>query len=61
MFLLLQFVLVTKLNTEPFHLIGISMGGAIVGVYAALYPKDVALVTACCPASKVKDIYKCDF
>eukprot|EP00914_Ancora_sagittata_P018005 GHVO01035542.1.p1 GENE.GHVO01035542.1~~GHVO01035542.1.p1 ORF type:complete len:346 (-),score=48.50 GHVO01035542.1:45-1082(-) len=45
-----EFVEAIEFNEEPFHIIGLSMGGAIVGLYSALYPKDVSHLTACCPA-----------
>ena len=37
---------------QPIHLVGLSMGGAISGVYAATYPEHVKQVTFVCPASK---------
>ncbi|XP_013388668.1 monoacylglycerol lipase ABHD6 [Lingula anatina] len=37
---------------KPFLIIGQSMGGAIVGNYAAMYPEDVATVTLLCPLMK---------
>ncbi|ELT98558.1 hypothetical protein CAPTEDRAFT_208981 [Capitella teleta] len=45
-----EFVETIALNEQPFHIIGLSMGGAIVGLYSALYPKDIAILTTCCPA-----------
>lgn len=51
-YLLLQFVETIGMDKEPFHIIGLSMGGAIAGLYAAMYPKHVALLTSCCPASE---------
>ncbi|XP_077985796.1 monoacylglycerol lipase ABHD6-like [Glandiceps talaboti] len=44
-----QFVESYGLNKSPFHIIGISMGGGVAGVYAALYPKDLAKLTLFCP------------
>nr|XP_056720982.1 monoacylglycerol lipase ABHD6-like [Euleptes europaea] len=45
-----QFVECTGLNKKPFHLVGISMGGMIAGVYTALYPSDVYCLSLLCPA-----------
>nr|XP_016847176.1 PREDICTED: monoacylglycerol lipase ABHD6 [Anolis carolinensis] len=44
-----QFVEWTNLNKKPFHLVGMSMGGMIAGVYAALYPSDVCALSLLCP------------
>ena len=48
-----QFVRAIGLDSRPFHLVGISMGGAISQNYAVHYPQDVALLTLICPASKL--------
>ncbi|KAL4226086.1 hypothetical protein ACF0H5_014074 [Mactra antiquata] len=40
------------LDTEPFHLIGMSMGGALAGLYAAEYPDQIHSLTLICPAMK---------
>ncbi|XP_077977323.1 monoacylglycerol lipase abhd6-A-like [Glandiceps talaboti] len=45
-----QFVESYGLNKSPFHIIGASMGGGVAGVYAALYPQDLAKLTLMCPA-----------
>ncbi|XP_077977310.1 monoacylglycerol lipase abhd6-A-like [Glandiceps talaboti] len=45
-----QFVESYGLNKSPFHIIGTSMGGGVAGVYAALYPQDLAKLTLMCPA-----------
>ncbi|XP_054834121.1 monoacylglycerol lipase ABHD6-like [Eublepharis macularius] len=44
-----QFVECTGLNGKPFHLVGISMGGMIAGVYAAHYPSEVCCLSLLCP------------
>ncbi|XP_042310333.1 monoacylglycerol lipase ABHD6-like [Sceloporus undulatus] len=44
-----QFVEWTKLNRKPFHLVGMSMGGMIAGVYAALYPNEVCALSLLSP------------
>ncbi|XP_060095381.1 monoacylglycerol lipase ABHD6-like [Heteronotia binoei] len=57
-----QFVECTGLNRKPFHLVGISMGGMVAGVYAAQYPSDVCCVSLLCPTGlkspKDSDIMK---
>ncbi|XP_062977694.1 monoacylglycerol lipase ABHD6-like [Elgaria multicarinata webbii] len=45
-----QFTECIGLNRKPFHLAGISMGGMVAGVYAALYPSDVCSLSLLCPA-----------
>ncbi|XP_057175107.1 monoacylglycerol lipase ABHD6b [Triplophysa rosa] len=45
-----QFVEAIRLNRKPFHLVGISMGGTVAGVYAACYPSDLCSMTLICPA-----------
>ncbi|XP_026538440.1 monoacylglycerol lipase ABHD6-like [Notechis scutatus] len=45
-----QFVQCAGLNHKPFHLIGMSMGGMVAGVYAALYPAHISSLALFCPA-----------
>ncbi|XP_060094776.1 monoacylglycerol lipase ABHD6-like [Heteronotia binoei] len=45
-----QFVEYSGLNKKPFHLVGISMGGMVAGLYAALYPSDIHCLSLLCPA-----------
>ncbi|XP_070792913.1 monoacylglycerol lipase ABHD6-like [Pituophis catenifer annectens] len=45
-----QFVQSAGLNHKPFHLVGMSMGGMVAGVYAALYPAHVSSLALLCPA-----------
>ncbi|XP_039182644.1 monoacylglycerol lipase ABHD6-like isoform X2 [Crotalus tigris] len=45
-----QFVQCAGLNHKPFHLVGMSMGGMVAGVYAALYPAHVSSLALLCPA-----------
>ncbi|XP_062264703.1 monoacylglycerol lipase abhd6-A-like [Platichthys flesus] len=45
-----QFVQSIGLDKRPFHLLGISMGGHIAGVYAACYPAHLSSVTLMCPS-----------
>ncbi|KAK9406008.1 monoacylglycerol lipase ABHD6-like [Crotalus adamanteus] len=45
-----QFVECAGLNHKPFHLVGMSMGGMVAGVYAALYPAHVSSLALLCPA-----------
>ena len=40
------------MSEDPLHIVGLSMGGTIAGVYAAEYPSVVDRVTMMCPASK---------
>ncbi|KAL7986230.1 hypothetical protein Chor_011396 [Crotalus horridus] len=49
---LFQFVEYAGLNHKPFHLVGMSMGGMVAGVYAALYPAHVSSLALLCPAGK---------
>ncbi|KAH0630297.1 hypothetical protein JD844_013203 [Phrynosoma platyrhinos] len=46
----LRFVECAGLNRKPFHLVGISMGGMVAGVYAACYPSDVGCLSLFCPS-----------
>ncbi|XP_020651078.3 monoacylglycerol lipase ABHD6 [Pogona vitticeps] len=45
-----QFVECIGLNRQPFHLVGISMGGMVAGLYAAQHPSDLCALTLLCPA-----------
>ncbi|XP_061474771.1 monoacylglycerol lipase ABHD6-like [Rhineura floridana] len=45
-----QFVEGTGLNKKPFHLVGMSMGGMVAGVYAAQYPSEICCLSLLCPA-----------
>ncbi|XP_066287788.1 monoacylglycerol lipase abhd6-A-like [Branchiostoma lanceolatum] len=45
-----QFVGAIGLDHEQFHIVGVSMGGAIAGCYAASHPDQVSAVTLMCPA-----------
>uniref|UniRef100_A0A8D2LIW9 acylglycerol lipase n=1 Tax=Varanus komodoensis TaxID=61221 RepID=A0A8D2LIW9_VARKO len=45
-----QFVQCLELNKKPFHLVGMSTGGMIAGVYAAHYPSEVCCLSLLCPA-----------
>ncbi|XP_063152479.1 monoacylglycerol lipase ABHD6-like [Candoia aspera] len=45
-----QFVKCAGLNHKPFHLVGMSMGGTVAGVYAALYPTHVSSLALLSPA-----------
>uniref|UniRef100_A0A8C6VHV4 acylglycerol lipase n=1 Tax=Naja naja TaxID=35670 RepID=A0A8C6VHV4_NAJNA len=45
-----QFVQCAGLNHKPFHLVGMSMGGMVAGVYAALYPAHISSLALFCPA-----------
>ena len=47
-----QFVELVGLDTQPFHIIGLSMGGAIALNYSGTYQKNVAGASIICPASK---------
>ncbi|XP_052778927.1 monoacylglycerol lipase abhd6-B-like [Mya arenaria] len=40
------------LEEEPFHLVGMSMGGALAGLYAAQYPEHIHSLTLICPAMR---------
>lgn len=41
-----------EFDTTPFHLIGMSMGGALAGLYAAEYPEQIHSLSLICPAMK---------
>ncbi|XP_063147550.1 monoacylglycerol lipase abhd6-B-like [Candoia aspera] len=45
-----QFVKCAGLNHKPFHLVGMSMGGTVAGVYAALYSTHVSSLALLSPA-----------
>ncbi|XP_042303379.1 monoacylglycerol lipase ABHD6-like [Sceloporus undulatus] len=45
-----QFVKCIGLERKPFHLVGISMGGMVAGLYAALYPSEICCLSLLCPA-----------
>ncbi|XP_019623461.1 PREDICTED: monoacylglycerol lipase abhd6-A-like [Branchiostoma belcheri] len=45
-----QFVGAIGLDRTQFHIVGISMGGAIAGCYAASHPEQVSALTMMCPA-----------
>ncbi|XP_070591818.1 monoacylglycerol lipase ABHD6-like [Erythrolamprus reginae] len=45
-----QFVQCAGLDHKPFHLVGMSMGGMVAGVYAALYPAHISSLALLCPA-----------
>ncbi|XP_060069202.1 monoacylglycerol lipase abhd6-A-like [Ylistrum balloti] len=47
-----QFVEAVGLNKEPFHIVGMSMGGSIAGLYTAKYQDHIERVTMICPAMK---------
>ncbi|XP_060577092.1 monoacylglycerol lipase ABHD6-like [Ruditapes philippinarum] len=44
-----------KFDETPFHLIGMSMGGALAGLYAAEYPEQIHSLTLICPATGPKE------
>ena len=50
LFLYYQFVELLKMNKKQFHIVGISMGGGIAGIYCARYPEHVDRLTLVCPA-----------
>ena len=52
-FYILQIIGQLGLDGEPFHLIGMSMGGALAGLFAAEYPEHIHCLTLMCPASKL--------
>ncbi|XP_062979509.1 monoacylglycerol lipase ABHD6-like [Elgaria multicarinata webbii] len=45
-----QFVECIELNKKPFHLVGMSMGGMVAGLYAAHYPSEICCLSLLCPA-----------
>ncbi|KAJ7317106.1 hypothetical protein JRQ81_003268 [Phrynocephalus forsythii] len=44
-----QFVEWIGLNKKPFHLVGMSMGGMVAGLYAAQYPSEICALSLICP------------
>lgn len=52
MFEILQIIEKLEMSDDPLHIVGLSMGGAIAGLYAAEYPQVVDRVTMMCPASR---------
>lgn len=52
-FSFLQFVQSIGLDKRPFHLVGVSMGGHVAGVYAAQYPINLSSLTLICPSGKL--------
>ncbi|XP_032998470.1 monoacylglycerol lipase ABHD6-like [Lacerta agilis] len=50
-----QFVECTGLKQKPFHLVGLSLGGMIAGVYAARYPSEVCCLSFMCPSGLPTD------
>jgi len=44
-----EFITLTGLARTPIHLVGISMGGLISGMYARSHPENVSLLTLMCP------------
>lgn len=47
-----KFLDLVGLSDQKIHLVGSSMGGAIVGLYSAYHPEKVEKVTMVCPATK---------
>lgn len=43
------------MSDDPLHIVGLSMGGAIAGLYAAEYPQVVDRVTMMCPAMRTPE------
>ena len=54
MFSYYQFLEQIGFSAEPYHLVGMSMGGALAGLYASLFQDEIHSVTMICPASKYK-------
>ncbi|KAK3733846.1 hypothetical protein RRG08_031787 [Elysia crispata] len=50
-----QFVDLVGLSKQPFFLVGVSMGGALTGLFAARYPKLVTAISMTCPSMKTPD------
>ena len=49
LFYLLQFVDAVGLSKSPFHLVGMSFGGHIAGMYSVSHAQDLLSVTLICP------------
>ncbi len=49
---LFQFAELTGLDQQPFHIVGLSMGAALAGLFAAEYPSLVKKATLSCPSSE---------
>lgn len=47
-----QFLRLTGLDEDKLHVVGVSMGGALAGLFAAKYPQLVSCVSMCCPSMK---------
>ncbi|XP_070193576.1 monoacylglycerol lipase ABHD6-like isoform X2 [Littorina saxatilis] len=47
-----QFVRLMGMDQQPFHVSGVSMGGALSGLFAAKFPELVCSVSMCCPSMK---------
>ncbi|XP_071784381.1 monoacylglycerol lipase ABHD6-like [Asterias amurensis] len=45
-----QFTQAVGMRKRPFHMVGISMGGGVAGIYAAKYSEDLERLTMLCPA-----------
>ncbi|KAK7482768.1 hypothetical protein BaRGS_00025934 [Batillaria attramentaria] len=47
-----QFLALANMEKRKFHVVGVSMGGALSGLFAARYPELVSAVTMTCPSMK---------
>ncbi|OWF53810.1 monoacylglycerol lipase ABHD6-like [Mizuhopecten yessoensis] len=47
-----EFVEAVGLDKTPFHMVGMSMGGSIAGLYTAKYPDQIERLSMMCPAMK---------
>ena len=47
-----QFIDKICFNEEPYHLVGMSMGGTLAGLYAAKFTSEIHSLTLICPGSK---------
>ena len=52
-----QLLTACGMSDKPIHLVGTSMGGALVALYAATYPDCVEKLTLICPASKLSEVW----
>ncbi|XP_062593754.1 monoacylglycerol lipase ABHD6-like [Saccostrea cucullata] len=50
-----QIIEILGMSGDPIHIVGLSMGGAIAGLYAAEYPQVVDRVTMMCPAMRTPE------